>query len=103
MAKRYQVVLHSQMGSRKGLLTLEQQGVYVSGSLELMGYHNTVQGVQAEDKTIHIFHTIQTVVSAMPCETVLTLREGDLTGITKAKACRIRWEGILLPCVPPPA
>ena len=38
MAERYRVTLHSQMGPREGLLTLEHTGSYVSGSLELMGF-----------------------------------------------------------------
>ena len=80
MAERYQVTLHSQMGPRTGLLTLERRGSYFTGLLELMGYENTVQGV----------HPLR-------CETVLALRDGYLTGETTAKACRIRWEGVPLP------
>ena len=96
MAKRYQVSLHSQMGPREGLLTLEQKGTYVSGCLELVGHENIVQGVRAGDGNIHIFHPIQTAVSTLPCETVLELRDGRLTGTTTAETCLIRWEGILL-------
>ena len=95
MEKRYRVTLHSQMGPREGLLTLDRTGSYVSGALELMGFVNAVQGVEAEDGTIHIFHSIQTAVSTIPCETVLALREDRLKGTTRAKPCRISWEGIL--------
>lgn len=97
MAERYQVTLHSQMGPRTGVLSLERKGRYIDGSLELMGYQNAIQGVQAEDGSLHIFHSIQTAVSTLPCETALELRDGRLTGATTAEPCRIRWEGILLP------
>ena len=43
MAERYQVTLHSQMGPRTGLLTLERRDNYFTGLLELMGYENTVR------------------------------------------------------------
>ena len=97
MTERYQVTLHSQMGPRTGLLTLERRGGYFTGLLELMGYENTVQGVQAEDGNLHLFHMIRTAVHPLLCETVLALQGGRLTGETTAKACRIRWEGVPLP------
>ena len=97
MSERYQVTLHSQMGPRTGFLTLERRGNYFTGLLELMGYENTVQGVQAEDGNLHLFHPIRTAVHTLLCETVLALRDGYLTGETTAKACRIRWEGVPLP------
>ena len=97
MSERYQVTLHSQMGPRTGFLTLESRGNYFTGLLELMGYENTVQGVQAEDGNLHLFHSIRTAVHTLLCETVLALQDGHLTGETTAKACRIRWEGVPLP------
>lgn len=96
MAERYRVTLHSQMGPREGILTLDHTGDYVSGLLELMGYGNAVQGVLAGDGTIHIFHPIRTAVRTISCETVLELQEGQLKGVTRTKPCRIQWEGVLL-------
>ena len=96
MAQRYQVTLHSQMGPRQSLLALNYAGNYVGGTLALMGCENTVQGVRAEDGTLHIFHTIQTAVSTIHCETVLELRDGALKGTTTADSCQIQWEGNLL-------
>ena len=97
MTKRYQVILHSQMGPRTGLLTLEQRESYLKGSLLLMGYENTVRGILAEDGAVHIFHPIRTAVGTLPCETVLMVENGKLTGATTAETCRIRWEGVPLP------
>ena len=96
MAEQYRVTLYSQMGPREGTLTIDRAGTYVSGSLRLMGYENEAQGVRSEDGAVHLFHTIQTAVSAIPCETVLELREGLLKGVSTATCCRIRWEGVLL-------
>lgn len=96
MAERYQVTLYSQMGPREGLLTIHRAGSYVSGTLRLMGYENEAQGVRGEDGTVYLFHAIQTAVSTLLCQTVLELQEGRLRGVSTAKRCRIRWEGVLL-------
>mgnify|MGYP003247804845 CR=1 FL=1 len=97
MIERYQVTLHSQMGPRTGLLSLNQKGNYISGLLTLMGHQNTVQGIRSEDGSIQIFHSICTAVSILPCETILMLQNGHLTGTTMSKSCRIRWEGLPVP------
>ena len=89
MTEQYQVTIQSQMGPREGVLTLSYQGSYITGSLDLVGYVNTVQGVLAEDGTLHLFHPIQTAVSTIPCETVLNLR-------ATSKSARMRWEGTLI-------
>ena len=96
MTEQYQVTIQSQMGPREGVLTLSYQGSYVTGSLDLVGYVNTVQGVQAADGTLHLFHPIQTAVSTSPCETVLNLRAGSLQGTSTSKSARMRWEGTLI-------
>ena len=96
MTERYQVTIQSQMGPREGVLTLSYQGSYVTGSLDLVGYVNTIQGVQAEDGTLHLFHPIQTIVSTIPCETVLYLQAGNLRGTSTSKSARMRWKGTLI-------
>ena len=96
MTERYQVTIQSQMGPREGVLTLSYQGNYVTGSLDLVGYVNTIQGVRAADGTLHLFHPIQTAVSTIPCETVLNLRAGSLQGTSTSKSARMRWEGTLI-------
>lgn len=96
MTDRYQVTIQSQMGPREGVLTLSYQGSYVTGSLDLVGYVNTIQGVQAEDGTLHLFHPIQTIVSTIPCETVLNLQAGNLRGTSTSKSARMRWKGTLI-------
>ena len=96
MTERYRVTIQSQMGPREGVLALSYQGSYITGSLDLVGYVNTVQGVQAADGTLHLFHPIQTAVSTIPCETVLNLRAGSLQGTSTSKSARMRWEGTLI-------
>ena len=96
MTERYRVTIQSQMGPREGVLTLSYQGNYVTGSLDLVGYVNTIQGVRAADGTLHLFHPIQTAVSTIPCETVLNLRAGSLQGTSTSKSARMRWEGTLI-------
>ena len=96
MTEQYQVTIQSQMGPREGVLTLSYQGSYITGSLDLVGYVNTVQGVLAEDGTLHLFHPIRTVVSTIPCETVLRLQAGNLRGTSTSKSARMRWEGTLI-------
>ena len=96
MTEQYQVTIQSQMGPREGVLTLSYQGNYVTGSLDLVGYVNTIQGVRAADGTLHLFHPIQTAVSTIPCGTVLNLRAGSLQGTSTSKSARMRWEGTLI-------
>ena len=96
MKEQYQLTIKSQMGPREGVLTLSYQGNYVTGSLDLVGYVNTIQGVRAADGTLHLFHPIQTAVSTIPCETVLNLRAGSLQGTSTSKSARMRWEGTLI-------
>ena len=96
MTEQYQVTIQSQMGPREGVLTLRYQRNYVTGSLDLVGFVNTIQGVQAADGTLHLFHPIQTVVSTIPCETVLNLRAGSLRGTSTSRSARMRWEGTLI-------
>ena len=74
MTEQYQVTIQGQLGPREGVLTLSYQESYITGSLDLVGYVNKVQGVRAADGTLHLFHPIQTVVSTIPCETVLKLQ-----------------------------
>ncbi|MDR3729827.1 MAG: hypothetical protein Q3X94_08610 [Oscillospiraceae bacterium] len=80
MKEEYQVTLQSQMGPREGRLTLQYKGSFVTGTLKLVGYVNAVRGLRSEDGTLHLFHSIQTAVSTFPCESVLQLQEGRLTG-----------------------
>ena len=96
MTERYRVTIQSQMGPRKGILTLSYQGNYITGSLDLVGHVNAVQGIQEADGTIHLFHRIKTAVSTIPCETVLGLRAGALRGTSTSRAVHMRWEGALL-------
>ena len=96
MTEQYQVTIQSQMGPREGVLTLSYQGNYITGSLDLVGYVNTIQGVQAADGTLHLFHPIQTVMSTIPCETVLSLKAGRLRGTSTSKSARMRWKGTLI-------
>ena len=96
MTEQYQVTIQGQLGPREGVLTLSYQESYITGSLDLVGYVNTIQGVQAADGTLHLFHPIQTAVSTIPCETVLNLRAGSLQGTSTSKSARMRWEGTLI-------
>ena len=96
MTEKYKVTIHSEMGPRDGILKLNYQGKCITGSLDLMGYINTVCGMQAEAETLRLFHPIKTAVSTLSCETVLRLHGGDLCGMTTSNAAHMRWEGILL-------
>ena len=93
MREEYQVTLQSQMGPREGQLTLQYKGSFVTGTLKLVGYVNAVRGLRSEDGTLHLFHSIQTAVSTFPCESILQMQEGHLTGATIVKDCRMQWRG----------
>ena len=44
MTEQYQVTIQGQLGPREGVLTLSYQESYITGSLDLVGYVNKVQG-----------------------------------------------------------
>ena len=46
MTEQYQVTIQGQLGPREGVLTLSYQESYITGSLDLVGYVNKVQGVR---------------------------------------------------------
>ena len=48
MREEYHVTLYSQMGPREGRLDLQYEGSAVTGSLELMGRRNPINGVRSE-------------------------------------------------------
>lgn len=93
MTEEYQVTLHSQMGPRQGILTLQRQGVRLTGTLELVGYVNAVQGQVDQDGSLRISHAIQTALSTFECETLLQIQGDQLTGLSRSEPCQMRWEG----------
>lgn len=97
MKELYELILHSQLGPRPGLLSLLRRGPDVSGTLSLAGYENNVSGQWDGARTLTLLHSLRTAVGTHRCRSVLTLAGETLTGIAELETCTLRWSGRRLP------
>lgn len=96
MTERYQVTLFSQLGPRAGTLTLERRGARVTGTLELVGFQNPLEGERLPGGSLLLRHQLHTAMRDFSCITRLELQGRGLTGWTTAPECRMRWSGVRL-------
>lgn len=76
---RYQVILESPLGDRKGFLDLHRNGESVLGTLSLLGVDNPVSGSR-EGETLLLRHTLHTSLNALECTTQLREEQNSLRG-----------------------
>lgn len=76
---RYQVILESPLGERRGVLDLHGNGETVSGTLSLLGVDNPISGSR-EGETLLLRHTLHTSLNALECTTRLQEKHGALQG-----------------------
>ena len=93
MTEQYQVTLFSQMGPRAGTLFLERRGARITGTLELVGFQNPLEGERLPGGGLLLRHQLHTSMRDFSCVTRLELHGGLLTGWTTAPECRMRWSG----------
>lgn len=97
MKELYEIILHSQLGPRKGTLCLEGTGGQLCGVLSLLGYENPVRGTRGEAGTVTLSHSLRTAVGEHPCRSVLKLSGSTLSGTAELAGCRMDWSGRRLP------
>lgn len=93
MKERYEIVLHSQLGPRKGQLCLEGSGGQVRGILSLLDHENPVQGTRANAETVTLSHPLRTAMGEYICRSVLKLSGDTLSGTAELAGCRMTWSG----------
>lgn len=92
MTRQYQVILHSQMGSKCGTLKLEDNGQRLTGILCLLNFENQVQGEWIGERRIRLSHLIRSVVSDHECVSTFQLVGDTLSGAT------VTSRGVVMPC-----
>ena len=93
MLRKYHMILHSQMGPKRGTLTLHEERGAVTGTLSLLSHELPVSGSRAPDGRLYLIHQVVTAVSAYPCRTVLEDTEGILTGELQMDPSGAPWSG----------
>ena len=101
MKELYELILHSQLGPRPGLLSLLRHGPDVSGTLSLAGYYHSInsQWVGVHKFTLQL--PLRTAGSTHQCRSVLTLAGETITGTAELKECTMHWSGRRLPANEP--
>lgn len=93
MLRKYHMVLHSQMGPKNGLLTLNEEHGTVTGTLYLLSHELPVSGSRTPDGRLHLIHQVVTAVSTYPCQSVLEDTGGTLSGELQVDPSAAPWSG----------
>lgn len=92
MTAKYKIFLESPLGERRGTMVLSEEEGTVSGSLELMGFKNPVEGKKCGDEYI-LRHNLHTAVSSLCCSTVLSEKDGTLRIMAQFGKIKINMHG----------
>lgn len=76
--------MDSQLGLRRGTLTIEENDDAISGTLSLLGFENQVEG-KREGQTLYLRHKLRTLVSLLSCQSELELQENSFTGTIRSE------------------
>ena len=89
---RYQVVVESPLGERRGVLDLHGNSESISGTLSLLGVDNPVSGSR-EGETLLLRHTLHTSLNALECTTQLREEFNTLQGIVRVGVVNMPLRG----------
>ena len=93
MAESYDIVLDSQLGERRGTLTIDSEGGHVYGRISLVGFDNAVTG-ERRGGVLYLRHELQTLMSRLKCRSVIRLAGEILTGTVEAGGAVMKLRGI---------
>jgi len=93
MSERYRVVLEGQLGPRTGTLELDEQGGRITGTLSILGFDNPVSGERVGEGRLCLRHDLRTEWTRFPCESLLEVEEGRLSGAASGAGARMLWHG----------
>ena len=71
MIQTYHMILHSPLGPRDGVLTLQEHQGIIQGTLRILSRELPVQGSRKADGGLHLTHSIITAIGEYPCRSVL--------------------------------
>lgn len=92
MAESYDIVLDSQLGERRGTLTIDSDGGRVSGRISLVGFDNAVT-CESRGGVLYLRHEPQTLMSRLKCRSVIRLAGEALTGTVDAGGAVMKLRG----------
>ena len=79
MAESYDIVLDSQLGERRGTLTIDSENGCVCGRISLVGFDNAVTG-ESRGGVLYLRHELSTLMSTLKCRSVIRIVGEALTG-----------------------
>lgn len=91
---QYKIQLESQLGSREGILKIEEQNHLLLGTITLLGFENPASGKWTGPNTFRLSHHLQTLFSSLPCESTFEIENDTITGILYHNQNRMKWHGI---------
>ncbi len=92
MAESYDIVLDSQLGERRGTLTIESLDGCVRGRISLVGFDNAVTG-ESRGGVLYLRHELSTLISTLKCRSVIRLAGEILTGTVEAGGAVMKLRG----------
>lgn len=92
MAESYDIVLDSQLGERRGTLTIDSEDGCVSGRISLVGFDNAVTG-ESRGGVLYLRHELQTLMSRLKCRSVIRLAGEALTGTIDTDGAVMKLHG----------
>ena len=96
MAESYNIVLDSQLGERRGMLTIESFDGHVRGRISLVGFDNAVTG-ELRGGVLYLRHELSTLVSTLKCRSVIRIVGEALTGTVDAGGAVMKLRGTRKP------
>lgn len=93
MAESYDIVLDSQLGERRGTLTIDNENGRVRGKISLVGFDNAVTG-ERRGGVLYLRHELSTLMSTLKCRSVIRLAGDTLTGTVETGGAVMKLHGI---------
>lgn len=92
MAESYDIVLDSQLGERRGTLTIDSEDGCVSGRISLVGFDNAVTG-ERRGGVLYLRHELSTLMRTLKCRSVIRLAGEVLTGTIDTDGAVMKLHG----------
>ena len=96
MSESYDIVLDSQLGERRGTLTIDSESGCVRGRISLVGFDNAVTG-ERRGGVLYLRHELSTLMSTLKCRSVIRLAGEILTGTVDTGGAVMKLRGTRKP------
>ena len=92
MSESYDIILDSQLGERRGTLTIDSEDGHVRGRISLVGFDNAVTG-ERRGSVLYLRHELSTLMRTLKCRSVIRLAGEALTGTIDAGGAVMKLRG----------